>query len=159
LSNEEKENIEKENVEKDFKKIMELKQGESPVNVRARVLETMESKTIETRRGPRTISEAILGDDTGRIKTTLWGEKAGTLKEGEAVSVEGAWTTSYRGKVQLNIGSKTEVKNIEDEEVPHSEDVPEEEPTAPYEPRSSYRQGQRRGYGTYRQGGYRRRDW
>ncbi len=144
--------------EKEFKKIMDLKQGESPVNVKARVLETMESKTIETRRGPRTISEAVLGDDTGRIKTTLWGTKAGTLKEGEAVSVEGAWTTSYRGKVQLNIGSKTEVKEIEDQEVPKAEDVPEDEPTAPYEPREGYGR-QRRGYGYYRQGGYRKRDW
>ncbi len=114
------------------KKIMELKDGEQGVNVKGRVLETKESRVIETRRGPRTISEAIIGDDTGRIKATLWGEKAGSLEEGKAVVIKGGWTTSYRGKVQLNIGSRTEIEETNDEDVPSMEEVPEDEPKAPF---------------------------
>ncbi|HEW63802.1 single-stranded DNA-binding protein [Fervidicoccus fontis] len=129
------------------KKIMDLKQGESSVSIKARVLETGDTKTIETKKGTRTISEAILGDDTGRIKATFWGDKAGSVQEGQAVEVKGAWTTSFRGKVQLNVGSSSEVSQIDDSEVPQKDEVPESEPTAPMEDR---------GYGSRRQGGGRR---
>lgn len=148
-------NEQSEQENKPVKKIMELNQGESFISVKARVLEASESKTIETRKGPRTISEAVIGDDTGRIKTTLWGEKAGELEEGKAVQITGAWTTGYRGKVQLNIGSKSEITEISDDEVPSEEEIPEEEPTVPYEPRRSYGPPRR----DYRQGGYRKREW
>lgn len=117
------------------KKIMELKDGEQGVSVKGRVLEARESKVIETRKGPRTISEAVLGDETGRVKVTLWGEKAGSLQEGDVVEIKGAWTSSYRGKVQLNVGYRTQVDRLDDSEAPPAEEVPEDEPTAPYQPR------------------------
>jgi len=89
------------------KKISELKEGEQNVSVTARVIDAQEPRVIETKKGPRTISEAYLGDDTGRIKTTFWGEKAGSVEKGDVVKIEGAWTTSFKGKVQLNVGSKS----------------------------------------------------
>jgi len=139
------------------KKVMELKQGESSITVKGRVLEANEPKTIETKKGTRTISEAVLGDETGRVKVTLWGDKAGTVEEGQAVKISGAWTTGYRGKVQLNVGSSSEVTQIDDSEVPSAEEVPESEPAAPMEERRSFdRRGGRR---DYRQGGFRRREW
>jgi replication factor A1 len=151
-----KENESEQNV---TKKVMELKQGESSITVKGRVLEANEPKTIETKKGTRTISEAVIGDETGRVKMTLWGEKAGTVEEGQAVKVSGAWTTAYRGKVQLNVGSSSEVTQIDDNEVPAKEQVPESEPTAPEEERRGgfERRGGRR---DYRQGGgFRRREW
>ncbi|MGB9785473.1 MAG: OB-fold nucleic acid binding domain-containing protein [Fervidicoccaceae archaeon] len=140
------------------KKVMELKQGESSITVKGRVLEANEPKTIETKKGTRTISEAVLGDETGRIKVTLWGDKAGTVEEGQAVKISGAWTTGYRGKVQLNVGSSSEITQIDDGEVPSAEEVPESEPAAPMEERRGFdRRGGRR---DYRQGGgFRRREW
>jgi replication factor A1 len=32
----------------------------------------------------------VIGDETGRVKVTLWGKHAGTLKEGEAVEIRNA---------------------------------------------------------------------
>lgn len=143
------------------KKIIDLKQGESSVSIKARVLETNEPKNIETKKGTRTISEAILGDETGRIKATLWGEKAGSLEEGQAIKVTGAWTTGYKGKVQLNIGSSSEITQIDDSEVPAKEEIPENEPAAPAEERRPFRGGSRGGRRDYRQGGGypRKREW
>jgi len=117
-------------LEEEVRKISSLKEGENNVSVRVRVIKTMEPKVIETRKGPRTISEAIVGDETGRIKLTLWGKHAGSLKEGQAVEVSGAWTTSYRGQVQLNVGYKGDLKELEEEEVPVEEDIPEDVPKA-----------------------------
>ncbi len=122
--------------ESNVRKISSLKEGEDNVTVKVRVIETREPKVVETRRGPRTISEAIVGDDTARIKLTLWGKHAGTLKEGQAVEVSGAWTTSYRGDVQLNVGFKGEIKEVEDDEVPQADEVPEDVPKASQERRT-----------------------
>jgi len=132
------------------RKISQLHEGEDGITVRVRVLSVSEPKTVQTRRGPRTLSEAVVGDDTGRVKLTLWGKHAGSLHEGEAVEIRGAWTTSYRGEVQLNVGNRGEIEEIEDDSVPAPEEVPEETPKATTPPR-------RRSYGGYSGGrGYSR---
>ena len=46
-------------------------------------------------------------DDTGRIKLTLWGEDIGKVKNGDTVSVQGAYTTTFRNEVQLNVPKKS----------------------------------------------------
>ena len=136
------------------KRIIDLKAGEEHVHITGRVLETTPPRQIQTRKGPRTISNAVIGDESGRIQATLWGSKAGTLKEGEVVDIKEAWTSSYRGKVQLNIGRSTIVERVEDTEAPTAEEIPEEEPTAPdtYKPRPRRRFTRKRGF--IRQGGY-----
>ncbi|ADV64700.1 OB-fold nucleic acid binding domain-containing protein [Desulfurococcus mucosus] len=111
--------------------IMDLKPGMEKVSVKARVIKAEAPRVIRTRNGPRTISNAVLGDETGRVEATLWGEKAGTLKEGDAVEVHGAWTTEFRGKVQLNIGRSSEVVRIDSGSVPEASEIPENSPTAP----------------------------
>ncbi len=138
--------------ESNKKNIIDLKAGEEHVHVKGRVLETTPPRVIQTRKGPRTISNAVIGDETGRVQATLWGSKAGTLEEGQVVEIKEAWTTSYRGKVQLNIGKSTEIKQLENGEAPAPEEIPEDQPTAPdtYKPRRRFTR--RRGY--IRQGGY-----
>ncbi len=136
--------------EKQEKKIMDLKPGMENVNLTVRVIEANAPKVIQTRKGPRTISEAVVGDETGRTKMTLWGNQAGTLEEGQAVRIEGAWTTSYRGQVIINVGNRSNIREAEDTETPQPEEIPEETPKAPNEYRP------RRGYG---QRPYRRRQY
>ncbi len=135
-------------------KVSDLRDGMDGVSVRVRVLEVSGEKVINTRRGPRTISEAVVGDETGRVKLTLWGRHAGSLREGEAVEIRGGWTSSYRGEVQLNVGARGEIERISDDEVPEASEVPEERPKAPPRPRRPQRgQG---GFTGYRPRGGRR---
>ena len=110
--------------------IAALRPGMENVRVRVRVLEAGSPKTVETRRGLRTLSEAVVGDGTGRVRLTLWGRLAGTLRDGEAVEIEGAWTTSYRGFVILNAGSRSRVRRVDDASVPEPERVPDKFPRA-----------------------------
>jgi len=117
------------------RKVSQLREGEDGVTVRVRVLSVGETKTVQTRKGPRTLSEALVGDETGRVRLTLWGKHAGTLQEGEAVEIRGAWTTSYRGEVQLNVGYRGEIERIEDDSVPQPEEIPEDRPKASERPR------------------------
>ncbi len=132
-------------MEGSVRKVSDLRDGMDDVSVRVRVLEVLGEKVVETRRGPRRISEAVVGDETGRVRLTLWGRHAGSLREGEAVEIRGAWTTSYRGEVQLNVGFKGEIERIPDEEAPRPEEVPEDTPKAPRLQRTGRRgQGHRR---------------
>ncbi len=122
--------------------IINLKPNQENVHIVARVLEAGPPHVIQTRKGPRTISDAVLGDESGRIRVTLWGRKAGSLKEGDVVEIEGAWTSSFRGQVQLNIGSQTKVSTADEDSVPTKDSIPEKSPKAP---NTSYR-GYRRSY-------------
>jgi replication factor A1 len=53
------------------------------------------------------------------------------VEKGEAVEIRGAWTTSYKGNVVLNVGGRGEIKRLEDSEVPSASEIPENEPRAP----------------------------
>lgn len=121
-------NLEKSKHSQSERKISTLKEGEQDVSIVGRVLETEEPRVINTKKGPRTISEGVIGDETGRVKTTFWGDKAGTVEPGDVVRIEGAWTTSFKGKVQLNVGSKTTVNKLSDDMAPQAEDIPDREP-------------------------------
>lgn len=131
-------------------KIMDLKPEMNNLQVVVRVIEADEPKVINTRIGQRTISEAIVGDETGRVKLTLWGKAAGSLREGQAVEIKGAWTTTFRGDVQLNIGGRGNITEVSGDDVPEPENIPEETPKAPESYRPS-RKGtySKRSYGSY----------
>lgn len=125
--------------------IRELKEGMENVHVIVRVLEAYQPKVVQTRGGPRTLSEAIVGDESGRVKLTLWGNKAGSVEEGQVLDIRGAWTTAYRGNVQLNVGRRSVIKELKSEAVPEAGEIPEEMPKASYESRKpTY--GKRRGF-------------
>lgn len=115
----------------DKNKISDLKVGMENVNIVVRVLEASEPKVIQTKNGPRTLSEAVVGDETGKVKLTLWGKLAGSVKEGQVVKISNAWTTAYKGKVQLNAGSKSEITEATDEEAPPADQIPDNTPSAP----------------------------
>ena len=123
------------------KKVSELRPGDNSVNVKVRVLEAGEPRVVETRKGPRTLSEAIVGDETGRVTLTLWGDHAGKLSEGQTVEVQNAFTTVFKGKVQLNLGNYGSINEIDDSEVVKAEEIPEEFPEAPEDYRRPRRYG------------------
>lgn len=111
--------------------VIDLKPGQENVHVVVRVLETTPPHVIQTRKGPRTISKALLGDETGRVKATLWGRKAGILKNDQVVDVAGAWTTVFRGQIQLNIGSGSTIKVVNETMVPPKDKIPNNTPRIP----------------------------
>ena len=112
-------------------KVMDLKPGMERVSVLVRVIDPGEVKRITTKAGERTIREAVVGDNSGRVKLVMWGKSIKTLSQGDVVEVSGAWTTVFRGKLQLNVGGPENVKVVEDTgQVPTTDEIPEEEPKA-----------------------------
>lgn len=113
--------------------VIDLKPGMENVHVVVRVLKAGGPKVIRTKAGERTISEALVGDSTGRVKLTLWGNTAGSVNEGDAIEIVGGWTSVFKNEIQLNVGSRGKVSKVDSSLVPEVSEIPEAMPKAPEE--------------------------
>lgn len=94
-------------------KIKELKVGMSNVNIKAKVAKLNEPREVMTRFGTATtLTEAILEDDSGSIKMTLWGKQAEGIEEGKEVEVTSGFVKEFRDELQLGIRKGGEIKVI-----------------------------------------------
>ncbi|MDK6028341.1 OB-fold nucleic acid binding domain-containing protein [Ignisphaera sp. 4213-co] len=111
-------------------KVKDLKPGMEGITIDVRVLESFGTRTIETKAGMRTLGEYIVGDDTGRVKLVVWGQKASLLNVGDVIEIKNAWVTSFKGEVQLNAGKNSEFSKLSDDAVVSADSIPEEMPKA-----------------------------
>lgn len=56
------------------------------------------------------IAEAVCGDETGSIILTLWNENIEQIQEKKYYELEGAYTSTYRNSLRLNISRKGAIK-------------------------------------------------
>ena len=84
----------------------EAKQMRSGINVQAKIVDKGEVRTVTTKFGETKVCDAYLADDSGSIKLTLWADDTEKVKDGDMVSLEGGYTTSFRNEIQLNKGRK-----------------------------------------------------
>ena len=84
----------------------EAKNMKNGINVKGKIVDKAEIRTVNTKYGERKVCEAYLEDDSGRIKVVIWGEDAEKVKDGLTFSIEGGYTTTFRNEVQLNKGRK-----------------------------------------------------
>jgi len=128
--------------------VMSVKDGFNHVNVMGRVLEAWEKKAVDTAGGVRYVSEAIIGDSSGRIKVSIWGDKAVTLKRGEVVMLRNASAVSWHGEVQLSVGEFASVERRDDAEAPAPNAIPDQRPKV-YRRPERFSRGRRRGQPSY----------
>ncbi|MCK4424788.1 DNA-binding protein [Candidatus Bathyarchaeota archaeon] len=87
-------------------KIKDLRNGMKRVDIEAKVSEKSETREVMARFSDTThrVATAIIGDETGTIKLTLWNEQIGQVNVNDKIKVENGYVTSFRGEIQLNIG-------------------------------------------------------
>ena len=86
-------------------KVVELKPGMKRVDVEGRIVEKGESRQVQTRFGETSnVADAVLTDDSGSIKMSLWNEQIDSFNVNDEVRVENGYITSFRGESQLNVG-------------------------------------------------------
>ena len=91
-------------------KISDLKVGMKKINVKAEILEISKPKVVFTRRGfYSTVVNAMIGDETGKIKLCLWNNQIGEISKGETVTIERASISAYRGEKQINLGKRGKI--------------------------------------------------
>jgi len=76
------------------------------VSIEAKVIEKSEPREVLSRFKDETykVATAIIADETGTIKLTLWNDQIGQVKINDKVKVEKGYITSFKGEIQLNIG-------------------------------------------------------
>ena len=87
-------------------KINELHDGMKRVNVQARVTEKSDSREVVSRFKDQTyrVATAMVADETGTVKLTLWNDQIELVNVNDTVRVENGYVTSFRGEIQLNVG-------------------------------------------------------
>jgi replication factor A1 len=86
-------------------KVSELKAGMRRVEVAAKVQELSEPRDVTTRTGEQSrVATAIVSDESGTVKLTLWNEQIDQVKVNSNVKIENGYVTSFRGETQLNVG-------------------------------------------------------
>ena len=59
------------------------------------------------------VTDALAGDETGAIIVKIWGEKSDFIKEGKYYLLNGCKTKNFEGKLMLEIGWQTEIKETQ----------------------------------------------
>jgi len=87
-------------------KIKDLRNGMKNVSVQAKVMEKSETREVLSRFKDAThkVATAIIADETGTIKLTLWNEQISQVNANDQIKVENGYVTSFRGEIQLNVG-------------------------------------------------------
>ena len=64
-----------------------------------------EPRTVNLKAGGQAqVADAILKDETGQIKLTLWDAQIKMVKAGSKVSIENGYISNFKGENSLNVG-------------------------------------------------------
>jgi len=95
--------------------IQNLRHGMKNINVDGRVLETSEPNVVYTQYGnSATLTNAVISDETGKIKLCLWNTQADTLKKGDTIQIRNASVFTYKNERQLRLGRTGTVNVLQD---------------------------------------------
>ena len=96
-----------------LKKINELRPGDREVNVTGNIDSISEPRTVNLRAGGTAqVADAIISDETGNIKLSLWDDQIRSVQQGDMISIENGYTQSFRGENSLSIGRYGKLKKL-----------------------------------------------
>lgn len=84
--------------------VQDLRHGMKKVTVEAEVLETPKPSLIHTYRINAMVTNALIADETGKIKLCLWNEQANSVVEGDTIQIKNAHVSTFKGERMLQLG-------------------------------------------------------
>src|SRR5690554_4179213 len=86
-------------------KISDLKAGMRNVSVVAKVESIGEPRTVNLKAGgTNTVADAIISDETGSIKLSLWGDDINKVQPGDRLSIENGYINTFKGENSISVG-------------------------------------------------------
>jgi replication factor A1 len=95
-------------------KISELKSGQGNINVEGVIAELGEKKTFVKFGRELVLTHAILQDDSGSIKLTLWNNDASRFKEKDRIRIKNGYVSEFQGELQLTSGKFGTIEKVAD---------------------------------------------
>ena len=94
----------------------DLQLGASDVTLTAELLATEEIRTFDRDDGSEgRVSNLVVGDETGRVRVTLWDEAAGYAEELTAdsvIEISDGYVRERDGDLELHVGSRGEIESV-----------------------------------------------
>ena len=85
--------------------ISQVQNQRNKINTRGTLKSKGEVRNVNMRAGGTIdVCDAVLSDDSGEIKLTLWGEDIAKVKEGDTIVIKNGYTNSFKGDVSLTKG-------------------------------------------------------
>jgi replication factor A1 len=73
-----------------------------------------EPRTVNLKTGGQAqVADAILKDDTGQIKLSLWDAQIKMVKQGSKIRIENGYISTFRGENSLNVGKYGKLEVLE----------------------------------------------
>jgi len=95
-------------------KIENLRVGMKKVNVLAKVLETSDPSKVHTQfRDNALVSNAWIGDETGKIMLCLWDQQVNAVSLGDSIEVKNAHVAMFKTDKQLRLGKNGTITILE----------------------------------------------
>jgi replication factor A1 len=100
-----KKKIAKQNNESVYIQIKDLRAGMKRINLKAEVQEIPKPAQVHTQFGNTVmVVNAVVGDDTGKIKLCLWEGQIGQITVGDSIEIRNGQVCIFRGEKQLRLG-------------------------------------------------------
>jgi len=104
--------------------IKDLKAGMKRINLEARVLKISEPKLVITRFNEYVmLANAVLMDETGTVRLTLWNEQIGAISVNDVLRIENANVATFMGELQLRIGRQGKLSVIQNDSYSSTREV------------------------------------
>ena len=95
-------------------KVEDLRVGMKKITVTAEVLETSEPSKVHTQfRDNALVSNAWIGDETGKIMLCLWDQQVNAVSVGDCIEVKNAHVATFKGEKQLRLGKNGSIRMLE----------------------------------------------
>ncbi|MEK6914790.1 MAG: DNA-binding protein [Nanoarchaeota archaeon] len=106
-------------------KISELNTGQGNVAVEGTLKEIGETRTFNKFGKNLSVANAILKDDSGAIKLTLWNDDITRFKDGDKIKILNGYVNEFQGEKQLTSGKFGTIEKIDSDTKENKE--PEED--------------------------------
>jgi len=94
-------------------KVNELNAGQGNVEVEGIIKEFGEPRTFNKFGRELTVVNAVLEDDSGNIKLSLWNDDATRFKVGDKVKIVNGYVSEFQGEPQLTSGKFGSVEKLD----------------------------------------------
>ena len=106
--------IAKQSPQPTHQKIEDLRPGMKKVNIVAEVLETSEPSKVHTQfRDSALVSNARIGDKTGKILLCLWDQQISSVARGDCIEIKNAHVAMFKGEKQLRLGKNGVITKLQ----------------------------------------------
>jgi len=104
-------------------KISELQARQGNVNIEGTIKEVKEPKVFNKFGKELKVADAVLEDDSGSIKLTLWNEDIEKYKAGDKIKITNGYVNEFQGEKQLTSGKFGKIEKLDGKKGEEKEEI------------------------------------